>query len=176
MEAIEEYLDTAKDCLVFRKPDGGCRGYPDALLLLCTLDVLGRFAKDEIVPVDGNQQKIGDASFRVLNHPTWFGQSLSDAEMKRIKDAFRHTLAHNALLIAMAYLNGEPHQQAFAFYRDAVEIRLIPFHELLRNAWAKFDKSLIPTWVMKNPKLVLPLAKTPMLPTPTAIVASSGCP
>lgn len=175
-EAVQEYLDTAKDCLDYRKPNGGCRGYPAALLLLCVVDALGRFMPEETVPVDNKTEQIGGKSFRVLNHP-YFGLSLSDTTMKHLKDSFRHTLAHNGLPLPLAYLNGEPHDDAFVFHANQVEIRLVPFYNLVQSAWVNFDKTRIEKWA-KMQAWYPPLSGSALsvLPTWAAMVAPSGCP
>jgi hypothetical protein len=39
-DAIDEYIELARIGLNFKKPDGGCLGYPSTLLLFCVIDAL----------------------------------------------------------------------------------------------------------------------------------------
>ena len=45
--AIDEYFQAVAYCLSFRTADGGCLGFPAALLLFCITDALGNWLRDE---------------------------------------------------------------------------------------------------------------------------------
>jgi hypothetical protein len=170
VEAIDEYIRASELCLKFRKDDGGCLGYPATLLLFCVVDALGGY-----VGLDkGNKIPKGEP-FLVLNHPC-FGLAITKDQVKRLEWWYRNGLAHNAALPPGTGLTGEDGPPfEFATNGDPVMIRVFSFHRLVRQAWERFDKSLIvPSQVLdarKNPTVGFDFSQSIASP-----VASSGCP
>jgi hypothetical protein len=142
-EAIEEYLLAPRHCLAHQKPDGGVLGYPAALLLLCTINALGTYLRNEDVTINGRNQTItAGEPFRVLNHPL-LNQNLSDEQIKRIEKAFRNPLAHNALIASGVGLTPAEASSPFKFPNKEVWISVPTLYELVAHAWAHFDKTKI---------------------------------
>jgi hypothetical protein len=79
IEAIDEYIRASAWCLDFRKPDGGCLGYPATLLLFCVVDAVGRYlALEKLNNIPKREP------FFVLNHPS-FGLTLTPEQIKRLE-------------------------------------------------------------------------------------------
>lgn len=131
-EVIDEYLIAIENCLAFRKPDGGCLGYPGVLLLFCTVEVLGNY----LAP--------GEQPFQVLRKSP-FGLELEDDQIKKLVDWHRHLLAHAGLIAPGNYLTLEADGLPFEFLADGepFKIRLIPFFKMVKAAWDDFDKKLL---------------------------------
>jgi hypothetical protein len=70
IEAIDEYLLVARHCVEQQKPQSGIFGYPAALLLLCIVNALGTYLRNEEVVINGKKQRIITGElFRVFNWP-----------------------------------------------------------------------------------------------------------
>jgi hypothetical protein len=140
---IDEYLTAARNCIEFKKSDGGCLGYPAALVLLCVVNALGTYLRNETVTIEGKSQRItkGDP-FRVLNHPL-FAQNLRMTQIKRIEDAYRNRLAHNGFIAPGHGLTLAPTDAPFDFRDDAVWISLGALYAAVVHAWSNFDKAKI---------------------------------
>lgn len=143
-EAIEEYLTASRSCLDYKKQDSGCLGYPSVLLLLCIVNALGTYLRNEDVIIEGKKQQITRGKpFRVLNHPL-FKQDLTDAQIGRIEEASRNRLAHNALIDPGVVLTPVTTGFAFKFTdNDDVWISVPVLHAVVADAWTHFDKSKI---------------------------------
>jgi hypothetical protein len=142
-EAIDEYLIAADKCVKFHKPDGGCLGVPAALLLLCVVNALGTYLRDEIVNIGGKVQPITKREpFRVLNHPL-LGQNLSTAQIKRVEHAYRNALAHEALMWPGHWLTPAPAIPPFGFQGEQISISVPSLYAAVERAWRNFDKSKI---------------------------------
>lgn len=142
-EAIDEYLTAAAKCIEFRKPDSGCLGFPAALLLLCAVNALGTYLRDEMVNIDGKEQPITKGQpFRVLNHPL-LGQKLSMAQIKRVEHAYRNALAHEALMWPGHWLTPAPTAPPFSFQGEQISISVPSLYAAVKFAWRNFDKSKI---------------------------------
>lgn len=142
-EAINEYLFTIKACIEYRKSDGGCLGYPAALLMLCTIEALGHFLRNELVEIDDTKQAITSGEpFRVLNHP-FFDQKLSGEQINAIKDAYRNRLAHNAMIGPNAFLVLGETKSLFIFGGETVGIVVNELAKVLFAVWENFEKGLI---------------------------------
>ena len=102
--AIDEYFQAVAYCLSFRTADGGCLGFPAALLLFCITDALGNWLRTDKVMIDGRSQKIGNCPFRVFNHEC-FGLQLTGKEISFLEKYYRNRLAHNALIEVGATLS-----------------------------------------------------------------------
>jgi hypothetical protein len=170
VEAIDEYIRASALCLDFRKPDGGCLGYPDTLLLFCVVDAIGRYLALEKMSNIPKREP-----FFVLNHSS-FGLTLTPEQIKRLEWWYRNGLAHNAALPPGTGLTGEDGPPfEFAVNGDPVMIRVISFHRLVSQAWLHFAKSLIvPSRVLdarKNPTVGFDFSQSIASP-----VAASGCP
>jgi hypothetical protein len=150
-EAIEEYLLTIKQCLNHRKSDGGRLGYPAALLMLCLIDAFGTFLRGDEVVIDGKKQRITQGEpFRVLNHAL-FALELTTAQIKKIEKSYRNRLAHNAMIDTGSWLIPDSGPAPFIFEDDQVGILVFTLHKLLEEAWQKFDKSRIKSFVERLP-------------------------
>jgi hypothetical protein len=142
-EAIEEYLTATRDCIGHAKPDGGVLGYPAVLLLLCVVNALGTYLRNESVTINGRHQTITKGEpFRVLNHPL-LKQQLSDAQIKRVEKAFRNPLAHNALIAVGVGLTPAKTGSPFEFSGNEVWISVPALYEIAADAWTHFDKAKI---------------------------------
>lgn len=143
-DTIEEYLDTVDHCIFHhRKADGGCLGCPAALLLLCIIDALGTYLRNEKVSIEGKNQTITKGEpFRVLNHPI-FGQNLSAVQIKTIEKSYRNLLAHNALIASGHGLRVGVEGPPFEFRRGQVWISIDVLYRIVKAAWASFDKGKI---------------------------------
>lgn len=109
-ESLREYLCVADWCVHYQKDDswgpgqiGGRLGYPSAVMMFCIADTIGAFHRGDgnfTVVVDGKAvaiRKQGFQHFYVFNSD-YYGQSLSEAAIKRIYTNFRDILVHNAAL------------------------------------------------------------------------------
>jgi len=171
IEALEEYLLTAKLCLKYRKPDGGCLGYSAVLLLFCVVDALGGYLRD-----DKTRKTPKHEPFRVLRHPCFGLTDLSDVQVKRLESWYRNGLAHNAVIppgTCLSEENGDPFE--FASNGDPVKIRVSSFYQLVAEAWKRFDKALIvPS--KKLDKRNLPTTGAEPAKSVACSVASTACP
>jgi hypothetical protein len=148
-EVIEEYLLAIKGCLAYRKPDGGCLGFPAALLMLCLIDAFGTFLRSEGVVIDGRKQRITRGEpFRVLNH-SLFSLDLTTAQIKTIERAYRHRLAHNAMIDTDSWLIPKSGPAPFVFQNGKVGILVFKLQEILEAAWSRFDRGKIRSFADK---------------------------
>jgi|SRR5271157_623808 len=131
-EVIDEYLTTIRECIAYRKPNGGCLGYPSVLLLFCTVEALGNYLVEK------------DDPFQVLNHQS-FGLNLQRDQIQKLKDWYRHLLAHVGVIAPGTYLTLEADGDPFEFLPggEPVKIRVIPLYEMVKAAWNTFDKKLL---------------------------------
>ena len=185
-EVIDEYLAIAEHCLTTRKADGSVHGSPATLLLLCIVNALGVYLKDETVQIDGKDQKItGGQPFNVLNHSYFaLDKQLSQVQINYVEGAFRNRLAHNGMLAPGCYLNAEDDSDAVVFEGNKVELRLKPLLRAVKRAW-KLVAPCVEAW-LANPdrrrKFALQAesllrdgpSNNVVLPTPTKIIASTG--
>lgn len=149
-EAIEEYLEAIRYGLKFRKSDGGCLGYPSALLMFCLIDAFGTYLRGEEVTIDGRARLITKREpFWVLNHPL-FGQQLTEKQIKQLGGGYRNALAHNATIESGAALFPGKHGEAFNFKDGKVVIFVGALHTLIEAAWKSFDKRKIKAFVEKR--------------------------
>jgi hypothetical protein len=127
-EVIDEYLATVEQCLAYRKPDGGCLGYPSALLLFCTVEALGKYHGRKKNP------------FNVLNDSP-FKLRLEDRQIKKLVDWYRNLLAHAGMIAPGTYLEADGGGTPFEFLPDGEpsKIRLMPFYKMVKGAWDTFD-------------------------------------
>jgi hypothetical protein len=142
-EAVDEYLIAAGKCIESRKKDGGMLGFPAALLLLCLVNVLGTYLRDELVNIDGKAQPITRGTpFRVLNHPL-FAQNLSKNEIRTVEEAYRNALAHEALMWPGHWLTPIPKAPPFGFQGGQVSISVPALYAAVESAWKNFDRTKI---------------------------------
>ena len=157
VECVDEYLQTAANCLKSKKPDGGCFGYPATLLLFCVINILGVFLRGETVTIEGRDQKITRGEpFRVLNHPI-FGLNLTSKQIKILEQSYRNALAHEGIIEWGAFLiqtpTGQSRQNPFTFATNKVQIIDVDsLHQLVMKAWNQFDKTRIKTWANQKRK------------------------
>jgi hypothetical protein len=155
-EAMIEYLAIAEHCIITAKPTGGCYGYPTALILFAIVDAIGSFYRGNTsftISVDGKKKTIkntGSQHYFILNSD-YYGQSLSDQDIKRLFNYYRCLLTHNASLAPNhSLVIGNPTDPPFrkrpgSNHIDIVNLR--PFLDLTHIAVAKFLKvapSLVP--------------------------------
>jgi len=149
-EAVEEYLTTVRWCLDYRKEDGGCLGYPAALLMLCIVNALGTYLRNEQVTIEGTRQRITEGEpFRVLNHDV-FNQNMTNDQIKIIEHTYRNLLSHNAMLAPNSWLVPGTADRAFVFGNDNAIIDVQKLQELVSRAWTKLDKTKIKNAVEKG--------------------------
>lgn len=153
IEAISEYIEVSESCLKAKKSDGGCFGYPAALLLFCVTNALGVYLCGDNIRIDGRTQTITRGQpFRVLNHSI-FGLDLKSAQVKLLEECYRNRLAHNAIIEIGAVLIHAPGQlsRPFAFASNQLQIiNLDSFYRLVNLAWKKFPRSRIETWAKQR--------------------------
>jgi hypothetical protein len=162
-EVIEEYLTTIRRCLDYRKPGGGCLGYPSVLLLFCTVEALGNYLVKE-----------GDP-FQVLNHQP-FGLDLQPYQIRKLIKWYRHLLAHAAMIAPGTYLTNEADGDPFEFVPNGepLKIRVIPFYKIVKAAWDKFDKKLLKPESQLDEEHYRTVAGTLALSPPMQISASGS--
>jgi hypothetical protein len=153
VEAINEYIEVSEHCLKAKKSDGGCFGYPAALLLFCVTNALGVYLRGDNIQIDGRTQTIPRGEpFRVLNHPI-FGLDLKGAQVDLLEECYRNKLAHNAIIEVGAVLIHAPGQlsRPFIFTSNQVQvINLDSFHRLVAAAWEKFPRNRIEAWAKQR--------------------------
>ncbi len=152
-EALEEYLTVARQCILTDKGNGGCFGYPAALLLFCCIDAIGayhRIRQGYTVKVDGVDKTL-DASkpstyFYILNDPI-FGLSLSGAQISTLYSNYRSMLAHNASMKEGGFLSiDSPNDQPFQWSVNPTNQQVIsmvclkPLFNLVNSTVLKFIK------------------------------------
>lgn len=150
-EALEEYLAVARQCILTDKGNGGCFGFPAALLLFCCIDAVGAYHRTRqgyTIKVDGVDEAL-DASkpstyFYILNDPI-FGLSLSRAQLNTLYSNYRSMLAHNAALKNGGFLSiGSPEDQPFQWAVDKATgqtlsmVCLTPLFNLVNSTVTKF--------------------------------------
>jgi len=147
VEAINEYLTAAGMCLEFRKPDGGCLGYPSVLLLLCVTNALGSYLKSETVIIANRPQRITRGEpFRVFNHGC-FDLDMTQKQIKQIEDYYRNRLAHTAVIKAGAFLLPSDDDPAFVFQTEnGMAIRVFSFYRSVARACSRIPVSQIQAW------------------------------
>lgn len=170
IEAIDEYIRASELSLSFKKADGGCLGYPATLLLFCVIDALGRY-----LALDKNNKIPKGEPFYALKSPC-FGLSLTTDQIKRLEWWYRNGLAHNSALPPGACLTGEEGAPFdFAPNGEPVKVRVFALHRMVKQAWDRFDKSLIAPSKVFDPRR-LPIAGFDSAESVASPVASSGCP
>ena len=148
IEVIGEYLIASELCLDFRKENGGCLGYPAALLLFCILDAIGRY-----LALDKHNSIPKREPFFVLNHPS-VGLELTREQVKQLEKWYRNSLSHNAALPPGTCLTTEDGPPFDLVNGEPVKIRLVPFLRLLQGAWARLDKNVVrPSRVLDGLKM-----------------------
>jgi hypothetical protein len=96
-ESLNESLTVAEYCLAYRKNDGGCLGYPAAMILFSIVDTIGSYFrknKNLRILIDGKTRFIdsdGYKHFFILNSP-YFEQHLSEKVIKTLYIKFRSLL------------------------------------------------------------------------------------
>jgi hypothetical protein len=102
-EALTEYLAIAEYCISTAKPTGGCYGFPTALLCFTIVDAIGSFYRGNTsftINIDKKTRTIDGDGFKhyfILNSD-YYGQSLSEKDIKRLYEYYRCLLVHNAAL------------------------------------------------------------------------------
>ncbi len=138
-ESLQEYLKVAEYCIQFRKDpkewgEGGCYGYPAAVMLFCILDTIGSYhhgRKEFKVQIDGKEKSINNDGYQfffVLNSP-YYNQSLSEVYIKKLYDNYRCLLMHNGAMAFDHFLLSDPSiPQPFPIRNDGV--RKVPLVNL----------------------------------------------
>jgi len=125
-EAIEEYLAIAHYCVTTAKANGGVYGYPAVLLLFSIVDALS------------NQAGYPEHSFGAMKD---IFPQLNENQIKCLANWYRHLPAHQAIIMPGTQLSvdmpGDPIELNAA--GEPTHIRLKPFYEAVKSAWAKFD-------------------------------------
>jgi hypothetical protein len=101
--SLPEIIEAAKFCVNHRKKNGGCLGYPAAILLFSIIDSIGSYFKENNnikIIIDGKSNitiKKASEHFRILNSK-YFNQNLSARNIEKIYSDFRCCLTHNSVL------------------------------------------------------------------------------
>ncbi|HZT72807.1 MAG TPA: hypothetical protein VE996_04075 [Terriglobales bacterium] len=154
-EAINEYLEIARRCIEAKKPDGGCFGFPAALLLFAVVEAIGHFCEGEAVKLDGRSQAITrKAPFRVFNHPL-FGCNLGSQQLRCLEADYRNLLAHNGLIAPERLLirvEGADLPEPFKFDGNGrwVYIEVNAFLRLVSHAWSQLGRQRIVRFVERS--------------------------
>jgi hypothetical protein len=121
-EAIEEYLAVANYCVTARKPDGGVYGYPAVLLLFFVVDALSNYA--------GHPAH----SFLAMKDVV---PSLSEKQIKKLADWYRHLPAHQAVVMPGTKLTIDDPGDAIELNSEdePTHIRVKPLYEAVKGAW-----------------------------------------
>lgn len=146
-EALTEYLTVARHCIVTDKGNGGCFGFPAALLLLCCVDAVGAYHRTRAgykVMVDGQLEEIHSNKpstyFYILNAPI-FGQMLTKKQIAEIYSHFRSMLAHGAAIKAGGFLAIGTHDDPpFVIGHDGkvTHLNLVPLFNLVGERVYRF--------------------------------------
>jgi hypothetical protein len=148
-ESLPEYLLVAEHCVAFRKDPAlglgrGCLGYPAAALMFSIVDAIGSYYEDDssfTMEVDGSARHIGGAGFQhffILNSE-YYGQSLTEREIKRLYDNYRNLLLHNSALALDHFLTTEPdNPKAFLQWDPGYVVNVDGFLSITRGAVAAF--------------------------------------
>jgi hypothetical protein len=147
-EAVEEYLTAARLCIEFTKGDGGVLGYPATLLLLCVVNALAVYLRNDVVTIGNTQAITKGEPFRVLNHPL-LGQALSMQQIKRVEDAYRNRLVHQAQIQPGHGLTRAEASTPFEFHNHEIWISVPALYRAVSGAWDRFDKTRIKTAIEK---------------------------
>jgi hypothetical protein len=122
------------------KDDGGCLGYPAALLLFSVVDTIGSFHRgrsDMQMLIDGKLMQIRSGGFQhfyILN-AEYYGQTLTQKDIKQLYDNFRSLLTHNAVLAPSHFLVKRPGTaDSFLKYETRPLVNISAFLELSKNA------------------------------------------
>jgi hypothetical protein len=163
-EVIDEYLAVARHCIADRKPDGGIYGYSAVLLLFCVVDALS------------NHLGCPEHSFAVLNDPS-FGLELSSAQLKNLKDWYRHLLAHVGMIAPGTMLTPETDGDAFEFSPTGqpTTIRVLPFYRIVEKAWKAFDRTRLRPEAHLKPKHI-PVVPADVMASTAMSFTASGAP
>lgn len=147
-EALTEYLAIAEHCISTGKPTGGCYGFPTALLCFTIADAIGSFYRGNTsftINIDKKTRTIDGDGFKhyfILNSD-YYGQSLSEKEIKSLYEYYRCLLVHNAALAPNCVLDigketDPPFRRHTSQRIDHVNLR--PFLNLSHIAVASFLK------------------------------------
>jgi hypothetical protein len=148
-ESLNESLTVAEYCLAYRKKDGGCLGYPAAMILFSIVDTIGSYFrknKDLKILIDGKLRFIdsdGYKHFFILNS-SYFEQHLSEQIIKILYAKFRSLLTHNSVLGAKAMLILGNNHELGAFLKSRVNsdeldvVSLTQFYALCKKAVRRF--------------------------------------
>ncbi|MCB4757600.1 MAG: hypothetical protein LHV69_11330 [Elusimicrobia bacterium] len=147
-ESIPEYLQAAEYCLNFRKPNGGCLGYPGAALMFSIADSIGSYHRgrtDFTILIDGKNCSIRKESFHhffILNS-NYYQLSLSENTIKKLYENYRCLLLHNAALALNNFLYlGDSNAVPFIQDDQGVHVNVSGFLRVTREAVSKFMKQI----------------------------------
>jgi hypothetical protein len=162
VEAIDEYLATAKYCVETTKPGSvGVYGFPAVLLLFSVVDAFSKYL--------GYQEH----SFGALKE---LDPQLSDAQVKSLKKWFRNPSSHMAMIMPGTVLSLEEGNPFEFAGREPSHIRVRPFFRVVSEAWKRFDRSKItaqfPTMKLPQNPVSIDLSDGALT---TAPIAPSGC-
>jgi hypothetical protein len=156
IEAINEYLAISEYCTSTCKPNGGLYGYPSVLLLFCVIDAVSNH--------------VGHAEHTFHELKSIFPR-LSDEQVKKLKQWYRHLLAHQAIIMPGTVLSPDPDGEPIDFNSDGepTHIRVVPLFRAVKGWWEAFDMSAInPNLRQKQPPKNPALASTTSSPLPSA--------
>ncbi|ODT44717.1 MAG: hypothetical protein ABS70_04860 [Nitrospira sp. SCN 59-13] len=143
-ESLPEFLHVAEYCIGFRKPDGGCLGYPGAAVLFSIADSLGSYHRgrtDFTVPVDGANVSIKSQGYHHLFifNSRFYGFDLSEAEIKKLYANYRCLLLHNSALANDHFLFLEkPESPAFVTDRSGIHVNVAGLLRVTKMAVSAF--------------------------------------
>lgn len=102
-ESLTEMLIAADVCIHYRKNDGGCLGYPAALLLFSIADSIGSYHRENEsikIKIDGKERTIDNDGFQhfFIFNSKYYNLQLSEKMIKIIYNNFRSLLVHNSVI------------------------------------------------------------------------------
>lgn len=144
-EALNEYVAIARLCISSKKDNGGCFGFPAALLLLSCVDAIGAFYRRRegfTVTIDGSPAKIdGDSKHFYILNSHLFNLGLTSKQINDIYSDYRCLLVHSAAIKGGVFLaidssDGSPFRLAQDGSVEAIFLN--PFHKVVANAVSAF--------------------------------------
>ncbi len=157
IEAIDESLTIAEYCTSTRKANGGIYGYPSVLLLFCVIDAVSNYV--------GHPQN-------TLRELQSIFPSLSEKQVKNLKEWYRNLLAHQSIIMPGTLLSSDPDGIPIEFNSDGepTHIRVIPLCRVIKRWWEDFEKNRVNPKVEQNQR-----PKIPVSTTTSPLPGVSGC-
>ena len=152
-ESLIEMLIAADLCIHHRKDDGGCLGYPAAILLLSIADSIGSYHrgnKSLKITIDSKERTIDNDGFQhfFIFNSKYYNLQMSEKVIKMVYDNFRSLLIHNSVIAGNHFLTiNDPLDRPFCendgFINEITgktypSVHLIPLLKATRRALSNF--------------------------------------